>query len=168
MLKSMLNLDDINNLDLAHPDYYPIDITFEAAVGQAADQGQVVRLPFPDELLLDIDSEEAYQKFNNRAYRLTAYLRDYGFGQVISHTIPSKEPGHYHIYVQVVGKTFTAAERALLQAVLGSDINREFYSAARIMSGHPHPTLFFENPGVDTTSWRIPAEGDPGDEDLVF
>lgn len=116
------------------------------ALDRAFQERLRIRVPEGDELLVDIDSEEAFESFQER-YQM---LSDLGIVNGYSKN-PSKsgEPGRYHIVVKVnVYKPrdgfVTPLERIALQAILGSDYKREANSYRRILDGDPIPTLFYE------------------------
>lgn len=119
----------------------------QVALDRAFDEGLKVRVPEGNELLVDIDSDEAFESFQER-YRL---LSDLGIVNGFVKT-PSKsgDPGRYHIVVKVSvlgmasGKWLTPVERIALQAIVGSDYKREANSFRRILDGDPIPTLFYE------------------------
>lgn len=109
--------------------------------------GKVVVLPDPDELFIDIDSDSGFDALKrgleaaaNAGLRIREKKR-----------IPSKTPGHWHVYltIEVGAKSFTPTKlvRVALQACLGSDRKRELLSLARIMHHIERPpTVFFEDP----------------------
>ena len=105
----------------------------------AAARGQKVVLPGPNQLQIDIDSEQALSEFMRR-------LEAFNFELVSIEEIPSKTPGHYHIYLDFQGRPqpFTEWERLALQSALGDDPIRHFLNCLRAVSGVPNPTRLFE------------------------
>lgn len=96
--------------------------------------------PQPNELQLDIDSEEDYARFERVFYLLVA-LTDADIG---CKTAPSKSGlPRRHVTISLPF-TVTDVERILLQACLGSDGRRELYGFRRWLAGDPQPTVFIE------------------------
>jgi hypothetical protein len=109
--------------------------------------GKVVVLPDPDELFIDIDSQEGLDTM----FAMMSVAADAGIRINEKKRLPSKTPGHWHVYltIQVGAKSFTVTKllRVALQACLGSDRKRELLSLAKIMHHIERPpTVFFENP----------------------
>jgi hypothetical protein len=109
--------------------------------------GKVVVLPEPDELFIDVDDQEGFVQLR-RGLEVAANA---GIRINEKKRIPSKTPGHWHVYltIQVGAKSFTVTKllRVALQACLGSDRKRELLSLARIMHHIERPpTVFFEDP----------------------
>ena len=119
-------------------------IPSEFAYKEAKAQGLVVATPGPQELFIDIDSDEEFAAFQ---INLELFMRY--FPAEVTRETPSRNglPGR-HIVVQVKtpGTNLTALERILLQSLLGSDPKREILSYVRVSNGDPTPTLFFEKP----------------------
>ena len=87
--------------------------------------------PKPNELQIDIDSEDAYQTYLRRIVAFKAYY--YNCSEIIT---PSKSGlPKRHITITVEGyrikykgiKTFSNLERVAWQAILGSDQQENFY-----------------------------------------
>jgi hypothetical protein len=115
------------------------DIGSVAAISKAEAQNQQVVLPSENELFVDLDGEEAVNKFNQQLPRISKYL-DITYELRPS---PSGEQHRYHVYCKLP-RAVSPMERILLQLLLGSDPIREFLSWALVTKGDPNPTLFFE------------------------
>jgi hypothetical protein len=119
-------------------------LTHEGQLKEAREKGCVVVYPGPNDLFVDIDSEDDLDFFHEAIVRLRRYFPG---GDILVNVTPSKSPGRYHATVTIPRPVKDAAERILLQAVLGSDRVRELLSWARLETGAtPHPTVFFEKP----------------------
>lgn len=107
----------------------------------AADLGCYVVYPKGSELQVDIDSEEAYQKF------LLNYNRfcNEGAISVVSCTETPSKSGlpNRHITIKL-GYTICKWERIALQFALGSDPIRETLCVLRYSLGIENPIRFFE------------------------
>ena len=117
-----------------------------------------VVFPKPNELQIDIDSEEAYQTYLRRIKAFKAY---YNCSEVVT---PSKSGlPKRHIVISVesykaipkseyiingkfgsTAKSFSNVERVAWQAILGSDPARELLSLIQIEEADPSPVLFEE------------------------
>ena len=106
-------------------------------------EGEVIRLPQPNELLIDIDSEESlknfeatFAKFDLHVMRILTVVR-----------YPSRSGGtglpQEHV-VLTLERDITPTERVMFQAFLGSDPMRELLSYVRILNDDPGPTLFVD------------------------
>ena len=119
-------------------------INSEIAFEQAAKDGNRVVLPKPNQLLIDIDSEEAEINFFRQFPRFVELIDEDAY-------LFSKEPsksgkdGHWHIIVEL-GLDVEPERRVLFQLMLGSDLRRELLSYVRVSEGDEHPTLFIEKP----------------------
>ena len=121
------------------------NLTFESAKTAAKDKGLEILLPKSNELFIDLDSNADFNLFKE----LLEIFKQYE--DVENHTFTnSSRPGHRHAIVRL-NRTVTEFERIAFQAMLGSDRKREVLGYARIKSGEPHPTLFFEKPAAQTT-----------------
>lgn len=120
------------SLALADPLYE--STSSEEAMAIAKQKGIRVVLPKKNELLVDLDSYDAKEKFLKNASLLR--VSDFDLK-------PSKTPGHYHATVRWF-RPVTTQERIMLQLLLGSDSTRETHSYIRLGEGDPNPTLFFE------------------------
>ena len=109
------------------------------AIKRAKKDGLWVILPAPNELLIDIDTEEQYQTFLKALPRFERVELIQDWREEPSRSgLPAR-----HIYVQL-HKDIDALERIALQACLGSDLRRESLSLIRWLRDDPNPTLFFE------------------------
>lgn len=111
----------------------------EHAQGIAAERGQVVVLPLPNQLQLDLDSHEALQVCFQRC-------NDFGIQSPWVAMEPSKTPGHYHVTITFPARVFTEAERIAYQFALGSDPVRERLNMMRLHAGYPNPSRLFKTP----------------------
>lgn len=109
------------------------------AIKEAEESGGEVIFPGPNQLLLDLDSEESLNLFLTNLPILDRHItvNSYGYQE-------SRTPGKYHGIVELHYPVMSDMERILLQAILGSDPKREFLSYMRILKRDPHPTLFIE------------------------
>lgn len=126
---------------LPAPSDFGDSLASSSAYSYATQHGLRVVLPRANELLIDIDSSRQLEIFDRNYPRLIRYV---GVIDRIEKASRSGEYGRRHITV-VLERDVTPTERILLQAVLGSDLTREFLSYARILEGDPNPTLFLEN-----------------------
>jgi len=113
-------------------------------VTAAEELGLVCVTPQPNELFIDVDSEESYQRY----IKASQCLSSNNFQVDLVRATPSKSGGpHMHIVLRVTATySLTDMERILLQACLGSDPIREILSYLRIKYGSPYPpTTFFES-----------------------
>lgn len=123
------------------------DRGFDHAVEVATENGWEISLPGPRDLFIDIDSAAALEVFDKQLVRFRRCIR---LAEVVA-ARPSKSgaAGRYHIVVRVTdGDPLDPLERISYQLMLGSDPTRELLSWMRVLAGMPHPTLFFELPGV--------------------
>jgi len=109
------------------------------AIKEAEENGGEVLFPSPNQLYLDLDSEESVNLFLNNLNMLDRHISINQCGYQESRT-----PGKYHGIVELNAPVMSDMERVLLQAILGSDPKREFLSYMRILKRDPHPTLFIE------------------------
>lgn len=114
-------------------------LTIDAMLAAAAAKGATVRYPNPDELFLDLDSDEDWIFFGSQFELLadSGLIKDYtaGFSR-------SGAP-HRHIVVRLNRDVRDNEERLMLQAMLGSDRKHELLSFLAIPT-NPNPTVFFE------------------------
>lgn len=109
------------------------------AYERAERENLAIVLPKPNELLVDIDNEDAENVFNTLLPLVAEYI-----GLISVERNPSKS-GHprYHLTV-TLGRDVTPLERIALQAILGSDRKRELLSFIEMTNGDQTPTLFLE------------------------
>lgn len=92
----------------------------------------------PHTLLLDIDSDAAWEQFQRQ---LPIVCEFYNVVDNSYEVLPSKS-GNRHVIVRL-DATLPLTERLMLQATLGSDPRRELLSAAGFMSGQENPVVLF-------------------------
>lgn len=102
----------------------------------AKERGCEMVEPADDELLIDLDGKHEMHK------RLYALIEEH-FGVLKKQrwTSASGEGSHYRLTVN--RRDLSPVERLLLQALLGSDPVREFFSLLRIRRGHECPSVLF-------------------------
>lgn len=124
---------------------YPFDsIKSDVAFAEALQSGKVVKLPAANELFIDVDGDPPDGHPDWFAFNWSKIEEHIpGGASFTQEPSPSGEAGHYHIVV-TLSRDVEPMERILLQAILGSDLQREALSWVRIVNGDPHPTLFFE------------------------
>lgn len=107
----------------------------EKYVARKMGEGFKIFTPSVYELALDIDSQEAWETF------LVRWKRMFDEGIVGDYKVfDSSTPGHKHIIVKI-GMNLDPLERIAFQAVLGSDLVREFLSILRYYHNDPFPTI---------------------------
>lgn len=104
-------------------------------------RGFEIVVPGKDELQIDIDSEEEYQKF----WKRFECLQYNGVDAEIIYDQPSKsgKNGRRHIVIKMPIE-MDPVKRIAFQAALGSDWVRELLSLLRFENGDVDPTLFVE------------------------
>ena len=113
----------------------------QAAIEKAKKSGSVVVYPKPNQLQLDIDSDDDLQI---HLTHLSILTNQYGRIESIQ-TIPSQRSGHWHVTLTFQSHViFDAPTRLLLQAALGSDRKRELLGFMLHLMQDQHPTLFIE------------------------
>lgn len=105
-------------------------------VKEAKSRGLELVLPEPDELLLDIDSDEGMETLR---VALSVINENHPFQAKITKVTLSKSYNR-HVHVRfsldgVNGYVLSNLERLALQACLGSDRVRELYGVLRVLSG---------------------------------
>lgn len=114
----------------------------DRAIREAAETGGTVVYPGPHDLFIDLDDDAAFQLFQRLFGIFNKFIGDKNAEFVAS---PSRSGlPKRHVIVTVYNRTFTELERALYQAVLGSDRVRELLAVVQALNGDPHPTLFIE------------------------
>jgi len=136
---------DIPMIDLFSPvaETKESDLSYDPA--KVAEERMALVLPEPDQLFVDIDDDESYQ----RLLRGLDLLRKNGMLIDVERTTPSRSGmPHRHVYLRVRTQSslpITSTERVLLQACLGSDRGREALSYLRIKKQTLRPiACFFE------------------------
>lgn len=105
----------------------------------------VVCVPAADEIQIDIDSQQAFDKFMESWGILKAHTAFCDCPVLIT---PSKS-GLPKCHVRIKSYcTLGPMERIALQAVLGSDITRELLSVVQVFNNDPESTLLLETPKV--------------------
>lgn len=139
-----MNSEDLlSNTEVNVPPKYVEVFTYKQSIDKAAAAGLNVVIPAPNELFIDIDSDEAFDKFlYNRGLM---YEHAPGFIEKVI-AAPSKSGFPKRHVTVTLDRNITDVERIGLQAILGSDTKRETLSYLSCMHGHIHPTLFFEKP----------------------
>lgn len=110
----------------------------DRTIERAAELGCDIILPNPNEVFVDIDSEEAFELFKKRVK---------GFATNATITVKPSKSGlpKRHITISYSDRTFNDWERLAIQSVLGSDPMREWISAKRLFNNTPGiPSCFFE------------------------
>jgi hypothetical protein len=105
----------------------------------AAEKGQVMLVPGPREIFLDLDSPEDRRYFKMALDTLQINGEDF---QLKSFT-RSKTPGHFHAVV-IAPFDLTPEQRMMFQMMLGSDRKREIWGWLRYRNGYEVPTALFE------------------------
>jgi hypothetical protein len=110
-------------------DVDPIDI--------AKEKGCRAVFPKPNQLQIDLDSEEAKEEFLKR---LEAFVFIDAHDLLLT---PSQKAGHYHATLTFPFITFTEWERICLEGVLGDDPVRFYLNAKFLHNGvYNHSCLF--------------------------
>jgi len=125
----------LNEVD---PNYDP-NQKREEYIALMEEQGYMIVLPAPDELQVDMDTEEHYSLFRKQMKSLILKYPD-----ISVDTYPSRNglPGRHAVIKMPF--VMTDAERIAWQAALGSDPFREIMSLFRLRNGDVNPTLFVE------------------------
>lgn len=109
-------------------------------VERAKVTGEIVIFPEPNQLLLDIDSDDDYQAY----IRLSSILTEWC--TITDEKIEaSKTDGHRHITL-TLNQELDSMTRIALQACLASDRKRELLSLIRFKKGDERPTIFIAAP----------------------
>lgn len=107
---------------------------------EAAKRGRIVVWPAANELFVDLDSEWARERFEERLALLEKSLGQRWITVVRS----SATAGHYHATVTMHRDVRSEHERIALQSILGSDANRELFSWVRHEIDARPVSCFFE------------------------
>lgn len=111
----------------------------EEFIERMEDQGYEIIYPAPNELLIDLDTEEDWKNFKSHFYRLRNEFPEMKFKDYPSKSgLPRR-----HVRVTMPFQ-MDNLERIAWQAVLCSDPVRELLSMIRWKAGYNHPTLFCE------------------------
>jgi hypothetical protein len=107
--------------------------------------GLVVTFPDADELQIDLDSNQDWER-HEASWRILA--RDFGLHESARRITPSRNGGerrHVRITMPIDLEPW---QRLAFQAALGSDPIRELLSSIRLLNGDEHPSLLVETPEV--------------------
>ena len=113
-----------------------------SAIAQAEKDGNRVVFPEENQLFIDIDSEEAGERFHRLFTKFKTLIDE---DASILYDEPSFTEGHRHIIVET-GLHLTDESRLMFQCLLGSDQVRELLAYVRVSEGDEHPSLFIEKP----------------------
>ena len=108
---------------------------------EAKKSGLICVVPKSNELMVDIDSEEQF----NRFCKAFGVMRRYRKLEIVSIQFSRSGAPRRHIYLKTT--RVSPRTRVALQAMLCSDAVRENLSMQRIVAGQKHPTVFFEKVG---------------------
>ena len=128
-----LLVDDMNKV-------YDFDLDPEIV---AENQNCVVVYPEPNQLQIDIDSDEEFEKYKNRLEIIQFKIPELEIEDIV--VTPSKSGlPHRHITITIKGKEFSTLERIVYQLMFGSHYMRESLNALRYVSGMLDVSRFFE------------------------
>lgn len=119
---------------LSNNDIYDFDANCELVAGN---RGCIVVYPASNELQIDIDSDDDYERF-------LAAIPLLDFTREVTEKVSMSGLPHRHIYVKA-NRTFTDIERIAYQFMLGSDYVRESLNLMRVTYGVKNPTRLFES-----------------------
>lgn len=105
----------------------------------AATKGKLVVYPAPNEVQLDLDSDQSINEFWQRIRMVERHL-DVEYPVKVS---PSSTSGHWHVTVTLPHK-LTQWQRLAWQSLLGSDSNRELLNLIRLVAFDDSKSCFFE------------------------
>ena len=135
-------MNGINLEILCHGRYEDdLDITRRDFLDSVQDKLSLrVDKPRENELFIDVDSKEDLEETK---YRIEVVQE---WTEVIKEVTitPSKSKECYHVRVLLTLDTLTPLERIGMQALLNSDVKREFLSMCRHLNGDDDVTVFFE------------------------
>lgn len=115
------------------------------AMALAAANGWDVVVPNDNELLLDFDDDESYQRFLSLTSSFESNIA--GIHAIMVSVSKSGDPTRRHVYI-TLDRNVSSLDRITFQLILQSDPVRELLSWARYEDGEQYPTLFFELPGT--------------------
>lgn len=143
-MKQKIDKNDYKDFSIeAHINTYDLDVSAEE---EAKRFNCSIVIPEPNQLQIDIDSEEAYSVFQKRIFEYKYYSQL----SITIETHPSKSGlPKKHITVTVNDSksnphVFSEWERIALQFALGSDPIRETLNAWRLLRGAENPSRLFE------------------------
>ncbi len=109
----------------------------------AEQRGCHVVYPDPDQVQLDIDTDEQYQVFLRRKQDWASLERHYDVPKWLGSATTTSQNGNKHITV-TFDRNLDHRERVLMQMALGSDPIREQLNYFRILRGEENPSRLFE------------------------
>lgn len=112
----------------------------EKVLEYARENGLSVFFPKENELQLDLDNWSAEKEFRRRL----GFFKAIHHGLIESVRYTHSRTGGKHAYITLTRPVKDAAERLMLQAMLGSDAKREILSYKDLLEEQREPTLFFE------------------------
>jgi hypothetical protein len=110
---------------------------------KAEERNLYIRQPRPNELLIDLDSQEDLERCQvaiDIAMELNIFGNDLQIEDV--DTLQSSTEGHYHVIVQL-SRAVTPKKRVYMQALFGSDIKREVLALASINAERKYISILF-------------------------
>lgn len=141
--------DEVNkiNIEISHgrEEYDPFEDPYQIARRNVWN----CIVPQPNQLFIDIDTEDQLKEFNRRLGFFTGILD----GAMMPSSpepytieeLPSPSGGqHMHIVMTFHFRTFTDIERIAYQAALGDDPTRVWLSVARVDGKFDPPVTFFQ------------------------
>ena len=123
----------------------PYDFSAFAEV-EAEKVGCIVVYPEPNQLQIDLDTEEAFIQHEKRFKELYQRTKHPAYQLKCDPLVKPSKSGypHRHITLTFNDHVFTEWERIGMQMMLGSDPVRESLNALRLASGVSRPCRFFE------------------------
>lgn len=112
----------------------------ELYIQRMQEDGYEIVYPKANQLLIDLDSPEDFEKFRKQ---LKSLKKEFAGIQVFVKPSRNGLPGRHATVVMPFD--MESEERIAWQAALGSDPFRELMSLFRIHRGDSHPTIFVEN-----------------------
>jgi hypothetical protein len=117
--------------------------SLDQAIARAESEGKTVVRPGPNQLLLDLDTEQAIRLF----WLMIEDLEE-NFGATVVDRWTSSSGRGLHVVVQL-DREVTEAEAIALQAACGSDPLREMLAIACLKNGCASPRVLFKPALVD-------------------
>lgn len=111
--------------------------TTEAAPERALEKGLAMISPGPRDILLDLDTPEDVEKFDELYDR---FHKNLGIS-LVTQTV--SKSGNTHVYLKS-NTEISNTERLLIQAALGSDPKRELLGLLQLRAGIKHYSQLFE------------------------
>lgn len=122
---------------------YDVNERREDFMARMIAQGYAIVLPKPNELQIDIDTDEQFAIFERASESMARnWWLDSGMYSIEINPSKSGLPSR-HVTITLPFDV-TPWQRVALQASLGSDPMRELLSSIRLMKGDVAPTLFVE------------------------